>query len=435
MPVSFWPSAVDYQTALQIPEISFSRDDLRNASVETSSWGLPVAITGNIAVVFPLIRNGEKIAVRCFTRQQVVGGMMERYGALRRHLVDFPSLHLPALRHYEFRADGLQLQGNSYPIMVMPWLRGKQLAAYIDQHVEDGEKLVSLADRWKEFTHSLRTAHFAHGDLSDGNILVDDDQNIQLIDFDAAYVPSLKTKPPLEVGKPNFQHPDRLNTQAPLYGYYGENVDAFANLLIYVSLRALASDPSLWDDFHDGDNLIFTNKDFQNLEQTPIWNRIETNPDDQVRLLVKVLKVFVQKSVDKLSHLDEVLGSLPTPKDNENSPSQSIVGESVSCVPGLEKERPPSSPQRQKVVPVPASSHSVPSSTTSSRVHSSPLAASDRVLDRALRSPSSTLPLASLEKSPSKKPVAFSFFESNPRFLFAAIIVAVFVLVSFLMLL
>src|SRR5690606_24065835 len=94
-----WPTAVDYQTALQIPHLSFSRDDLRNATIETTTWGLPLALTGNMAVVFRLIREDKKIAVRCFTRQQALGGMEERYGALRSHLkASGDDLHLPALR-------------------------------------------------------------------------------------------------------------------------------------------------------------------------------------------------------------------------------------------------------------------------------------------------------------------------------------------------
>ena len=55
-----WPTAVDYQTALQIPHLSFSRDDLRNATIETTTWGLPLALTGNMAVVFRLIREDKR---------------------------------------------------------------------------------------------------------------------------------------------------------------------------------------------------------------------------------------------------------------------------------------------------------------------------------------------------------------------------------------
>lgn len=353
-----WPTAVDYQTALQIPHLSFSRDDLRNATIETTTWGLPLALTGNMAVVFRLIREDKKIAVRCFTRKQALGGMEERYGALRSHLkASGDGLHLPALRDYEFRANGIQIDGNGYPIMIMPWLRGKQLQTFIDRHLDEPDALRALAERWRTFMRTLRRHSFAHGDLSDGNILVDQDLNIQLIDYDAAFVPALASSPPNEVGKPNFQHPDRLNPQSPQYGYYGENVDAFASMVIYVSLRATAADPDLWETFHDEDNLIFTNKDFLQPGETPIWKRLHDQADADIRQLVDLLEQSINTPVDQLPDLETALASMP--------PSTPVSVPEAPKAPAPVAEAPPAQPQPP--VPAEATVSGAPASRSAKR--------------------------------------------------------------------
>src|SRR5882762_9926335 len=76
-----YPGAAEYQRALQHPDLCFADPDLAGASVDLSPLGLPLAISGNFASVFPLTcPDGRRLAVRCFVRSP--HDLEERYAAI-----------------------------------------------------------------------------------------------------------------------------------------------------------------------------------------------------------------------------------------------------------------------------------------------------------------------------------------------------------------
>lgn len=303
--VQSWPTAVDYQMALQAPELCFKEERLQNAEVKVTPLGLPMAATGNVVVVFRLtLPDGQEVALRCFTRKQTLDGMALRYERLNQHFSDRP---LSVLVPSEFMMDAVMVEGEWYPASLMPWVKGRQLHLFMEDHLDEPEALRAAAEHWRKLMEQLRTAEFAHGDLSDGNVLVDDECGIRLIDFDAAYIPSLKHAAPSEIGKPNYQHPDRLRSDAAQYGYYAPNVDAFAALVIYLSLRAVAADASLWDRYNMGDNLIFVQKDYENPGATPIWAHLRASKDSEVRRLSDVLERYCKSPLPDLPWLEDAL--------------------------------------------------------------------------------------------------------------------------------
>jgi uncharacterized protein YjbI with pentapeptide repeats len=110
--------------------------------------------------------------------------------------------------------------------------------------------------------------------------MVDDTGELKLVDYDGMYVPALQGSPPLEVGHPNYQPPHRSLQD------FGEHLDEFSFTVISLSLRALANQPDLWQNFHeDNKNLIFRQNDFQEPEASPVFQSIANIPDDQTREL------------------------------------------------------------------------------------------------------------------------------------------------------
>ena len=54
----------------------------------------------------------------------------------------------------------------------------------------------------------MQRAEFAHGDLQHGNVLVDQEGQLRLVDFDSVWIPQLQGQPaPTESGHPNYQPP------------------------------------------------------------------------------------------------------------------------------------------------------------------------------------------------------------------------------------
>jgi serine/threonine protein kinase len=186
----------------------------------------------------------------------------------------------------------------------MEWVAGKQLQDYVEDHLREPKVLGRLADRWRGVVSGLGRVHIAHGDLQHGNILVDSQGQIRLVDYDGFFIPPLQGHPPdEEVGHANYQHAERIR-----WGYYEENVDGFSALVIYLSLLALKADPGLWDPtFHSGDNLVFSARDFKKPGLTPLWSRLKKSPEAEVRRLTAELENFCRGPVSAVPHLEAVL--------------------------------------------------------------------------------------------------------------------------------
>src|SRR5690606_3395463 len=95
-----------------------------------------------------------------------------------------------------------------------------------------------LAD-FLRLVKELETFNIAHGDLQHGNIIVKNNQMV-LIDYDGMYFPELVGLATNEVGHINYQHPQRTAR------HFNKDIDRFASIIIYIGLKAVSINPSLW---------------------------------------------------------------------------------------------------------------------------------------------------------------------------------------------
>lgn len=244
-----WPTPLDYQEAVQSPQTSFSDPELKSGQVEEDSNRLPRPSSGRFAVVYNMRCGPRRYAVRCFQRE--VPDQQERYAAISAHL---EQAHLPYTVDFKFLPQGIRVRGQWYPVLKMEWIAGQPLHTYVENHLKDSVALVRLADEWITMTEALQKASLAHGDLQDGNVIVAGDK-LKLIDYDGMFVPTLAGKSSHESGHRNYQHPNRTALD------YGPYLDNFSNWVIYVSLVALAIDPSLWTRLSGGDECLLFRKD------------------------------------------------------------------------------------------------------------------------------------------------------------------------------
>jgi hypothetical protein len=166
---------------------------------------MPVGASENLnfAVVYQLRCGTRVFAVRCFI--QPVTNQQQRYDALSSHLRGFSA---PSLVDFAYLSQGIRVRGHWYPIVRMEWVNGLQLHQYIENHLRQGQILERLAASWRWVIAGLRGAYMAHGDLEHGNILVDSQSQIRLVDYDGLFIPALRAHPPGELGHPNYQHPE-----------------------------------------------------------------------------------------------------------------------------------------------------------------------------------------------------------------------------------
>jgi hypothetical protein len=272
-----WPTARDFVEAIQNPVISFVDPELKATTPATDRLGMPVVAAGQFAYVFKLNEaNGASAqAVRCF--RGFLSDREQRYQRINYHL---DKVSIPSLTSFEYDPQGITVLGGKYPILKMEWIDGLPLDVYVAEVFTRADVLKFLAELWLKAIDSLKAAGVAHGDLQQGNIIIQN-ENIRLVDLDGMFVPAMAGWKAAELGHQHYQHPLRTAQ------YFSVELDNFSALVIYISFLALAERPELWTEFHD-ENLIFTKKDFQAPGASPLFAKLEKL--SSVRQLVDVLE-------------------------------------------------------------------------------------------------------------------------------------------------
>jgi hypothetical protein len=273
-----WPTALDYQEAIQTPRSCFRDSDLQNAQVELNQMGIPRPRSGTFATVYKMIGGRTNWAVRCFNRE--VADQRERYAAISEQLTQ---LKLPYTVDFSYLDQGIRVAGRWLPLVKMEWVNGEPLATFVQRNLRSSATLIQFSQNWVRMLSALRAAGIAHGDLQDGNVLVAGNQ-IKLVDYDGMYVPKLWGKLSNETGQPNYQHPLRNAAD------FGPYIDNFSGWVILISLLALSRNPSLWAKFDGGDQcLIFKKADLKDPENPPFSQKSKNRKSDS---WLRFLKTF-----------------------------------------------------------------------------------------------------------------------------------------------
>src|SRR5919198_4871911 len=269
-----WPDLTEYHEAVQYPPKAFADPGLRAVAIELDRFGMPKPATGGNAVVYkgnePRLLFQKTWAIRCFLRP--ISDHAERYEAISKHL---RKVRLPYDVDFQFLKEGIRIRSSWFPIVKMQWADGDLLHSHIEKHLRYPTSLAALREKWVTLVRDLEAAQVAHGDLQHGNILVRGG-SIQLVDYDGMWVPALKGRNATETGHRAYQHPERSEQD------YGQEIDRFSALVIYLSLAALERDATLWERFHTGDNLIFVREDFLQVGRSAIWQHLRRIGSEEV---------------------------------------------------------------------------------------------------------------------------------------------------------
>lgn len=343
-----WPTPQEYNEAIQNPRANFRDHELRSLRPDLSPLGLPIPVTGNFASVYRLTSGAQQRAVRCFFRH--VPDMQARYAAVSAYL---ERCKLPHAVGFTYLDEGIAVRSVTYPVLKMEWVEGELLDVYIRRRLEESEALQDLARAWIDLAQVLGSHGTAHGDLQHGNVIVKDGE-VRLVDYDGMFVPALHGKRSLELGHPNYQHPQRDES------VFGPNMDNFSHWVIYTSLIALSHDPSLWVSLGAGDErLIFSHTDFRDPSASPAFTALTTHSIPKVRSLAGALREFLDKDPDCVPALEGVppksgrqrrrlSRSLTAQRIGLSQPVSNLPGWVVEALPIAQQERfasPPGTPR------------------------------------------------------------------------------------------
>jgi len=269
----YWPSMTDYQEALQSPSLAFSSSELRSGAAVENNLGLPRPICGTFASVYELVSGRHRWAVKCFLRN--TPDLHERYAKISNHLRKCQRLGYFVT--FEYQQKAIRVRGELFPIVKMEWIEACQLNKFVEDNLSSPRVLAKLGKRWDKLVANLRSADIAHGDLQHGNILVQSNGAIRLIDYDGMWVPALKGHKSNETGHPDFQNPHRTRNDFNL------GIDEFSAAVIRIAILALRRDRSLWEKYNNGDNLLFRRRDFLNPDSSQLITDLREITDNEIQ--------------------------------------------------------------------------------------------------------------------------------------------------------
>lgn len=313
----------DIITAIKNLDVFLKVPELQGAKPRINRNGSPFAYVGGFNMVFQLEHQSKNWAFRVW--HVPMGENKERYLKISKYLNE---KKLPYFADFIYDEKGLLVNGTLLDTIRMGWLEGKLLKEYIEENLSNKSKLTKLANDFLEMCKNMRINKISHGDLQEGNILIDKHSNIRLVDYDSVCVPEIEGQRELVTGLKGYQHPSRFKS-----GEMSLKTDYFSELVIYLSILAIAEKPDLWNKYQvkDTQYLLFTENDFEDFENSKIYNDLH-RLSKLVKGLVKTLLGYLEVN----SYLDllplESLMTKPTIKSFSSQLTSVLKGKRVQLL-------------------------------------------------------------------------------------------------------
>lgn len=254
-------------------------------------------IPGRFCITIPLRKKGlvfEK-CIRVWRDDTIKDSLKKRYEIISNTL---SKLRLPYFVNYEYcdsivrLADGTVLSG-----IIMDWEADVPLEEYLTDNCVTSYDIYNISQKFYDMCKVLNEYKIAHGDLSTGNILIDRNGNLKLIDYDTLYVPGMEQNFIQTItGTPGYQHSKRTENLIA-----AADNDFFSQQVIYLSLLTISYKPQLrsWID----KNLIFDEKDFlndKNFINSRAYKAITDINNDEIKDRLNELRKAVNSPLSKV---------------------------------------------------------------------------------------------------------------------------------------
>lgn len=257
---------------------------------------------GGFTAVFPVVVKHEKWAFRCWHAD--LGNVRRRFLTIAKAIKESKARYLCDFAYVD---EGIAINGKKYPTTRMRWVDGYTLKDYICENVNDATKLNALAKHFLDLVRDMHSHGFAHGDLQHGNIIVDKYGELYLVDYDSFYCQDLKGESDIITGLDDYQHPSRKRNIL-----VNEKLDYFSELIIYLSILAIAEKPSLSAKYNvpDSERMLFSASDYQDITQSAVYTDLQAL-SPTIRHLLDVLCIYLSKAtLDDLEPFDVVMDRL-----------------------------------------------------------------------------------------------------------------------------
>lgn len=282
------PNKNDIIVAVKNSDKFLKISELQGATIKLKSDGSPYFFTGGFTMVFQLEKQSKKWAFRIW--HTPIQNEKERFQKISQYLF---KQKLSYFADFIYDEKGLLINGEWVDTIRMEWLDGLLLKDYIEQNLQNKPKILQLAEDFLTMCKELHEKKISHGDLQHGNIIIDKNENIRLIDYDSICVPDIEGQEEYVTGLKGYQHPSRINST----NYASLKADYFSELVIYLSIITIAEKPILWDDFQvqDSEELLFNENDLGSFKQSKIYNELRYISSSEIDDLLDIMLGYLEK--------------------------------------------------------------------------------------------------------------------------------------------
>lgn len=263
-----YPLISEYVKAIQ--DAGDNLEQLAYLTPVLDDHGEPYRSSGAFAVVFKMQdkSSGKYYALKCFTEEQEGRADAYRQIADELDLLDSPYITSVKYMEKELFVDS-QCEENEFPVLLMDWLDGETMEAYISANYHNLSAMSLLCYRFGKMAAWLRSQSFAHGDVKPDNIIIRPDGSLTLVDYDGMFVPSMKGCKSPTVGTKDFCHPLRTMDD------FDETIDDFSLASIALSLKAISMKYTLLDIYGASDRLLFSENDYRNPSNSKVISALQ----------------------------------------------------------------------------------------------------------------------------------------------------------------
>ena len=307
------------------PTLSGYHCELDEEETQCQGTDIPCYAQGKFCYSFRLIKGNDFKCFRIWISPTIVTSynLDERLSKISSFL-KANKREIPYFVDFEYIPRALYNSDTStYPGIRMDWINGRTLGEYLKKGHQGSsrpasrEDIARLGNDFLKMCTTFKRYNIAHGDLSSRNILIDQNGNIRLVDYDSIYVPSLGSKAiQATYGAPGFQHHKRLNPATDLYA--SPKDDNFSQQIIYLSLLAIANSAKIYDARENliDNELLFSGIDLESVtafEKSKAYKLIkdEFAPTSPERKLLDELSKSIAGPLSEVKSIVDIIVQAP----------------------------------------------------------------------------------------------------------------------------
>jgi serine/threonine protein kinase len=262
---------------------------------------------GGKAIVYEIQTNPKKYALKCWVED--LGDLKIRYKEISDYL---KIIKLPYFVDFSYSELGILVNGKKFPTIRMEWVSGINLKTFISSNLGNPACIRDFANQFLAMVQALHANSISHGDLQHGNIMVRDNGDLCLIDYDSFYIPSLSNEEDRIKGLDGYQHPNRSKMVK-----LSSKSDYFSELVIYLTLLVISENPSFWRAIEKEERLLFSKADLVNPRSSSIFSSL-TKPGqfspEVIYFALELEKFCRESNVHSLQPLEDLVCGYGGPK-------------------------------------------------------------------------------------------------------------------------